>query len=144
MSKFKGYIFVTASFRVVIFPVELGKKWIIVISHTKKINKTNIILIETSRHFMNQQSFKSFGGVLYVIRLRQQFIYEHVNWCYATDGFVCILCKIFCILYQAFVKHNIPIHFIFNRSAYAVHWSFALMSFIVVPIFFRFTISLRN
>ena len=68
----------------------------------------------------------------------------HVSWCYTADGFVCILCKIFCILYQALVRHNIPTHFIFNRSAYAVHWSLAVMSFTVEPIYFHFVIYLRN
>ena len=85
---------------------------VIVISHAKEINKTNIIFIETSCHFMNRKSFRNFRGILNIIWLRQQFRYRHVNWCYAADGFVCILSKIFCILYQAFVRH-----FIFNPES---------------------------
>ena len=84
---------------------------------------------------MNRKSFRNFRGVLNIIWLRQQFIYGHLNWCCAVDGFVRILRKIFYILYQAFVRHNI---FIFNRSACAVNWSLAVMSFIVVPIYFHF------
>ena len=117
---------------------------VIVISHAKEINKTNIIFIETSCHFMNRKSFRNFRGILNIIWLRQQFRYRHVNWCYAADGFVCILRKIFCILYQALVRHNILIHFIFNRSVYAVHWSLAVMSFTVVTIYFHFAVYLRN
>ena len=134
----------TTNLWVVIFAVELCKKWIIVINHTKEINKTNIIFIETSFHLMNGKCFRNFRVALNIIRLLQQFIYWDVSWCYAVDGLVCILRTTFCIFYQAFVRHNISIHFSFNRSAYTVHCPLAVMSFIVVPIYFHFAIYLRN
>ena len=46
----------------------------------------------------------------------------------SRDGFVCILRKIFCILYHAFVRHNIPIRFVFYRSAHGpLPWYLSLL-----------------
>ena len=95
---------------------------------------------------MNRKSFRNFRSVLNIIWLRQQFIYG--QWAFKLMLYRWWFClhtpQIFCILYQALVRHNIPIHFIFNRSVYAVHWSLAVMYFTVVPIFFQFAIYLRN
>ena len=136
----------TANLWVVIFPVELGKKWSSSLATRKKSIKQTL----SSLKLLVTLWIERVSGILGAFSILSGSVSNsymgngHVSWCYTADGFVCILRKIFCILYQAFVRHNIPIHFIFNRFTCAVHWSLPVMSFIVVPIYFHFAIYLRN